>query len=442
MEDFMKKIVSVSLILLAVLMLFAACSKKEEAAAPAAAGAAAAPAGNKVLVWCWDPLFNVYSMNEATKIYQRDNPNFELEALDITEIEQKLNTALSAGDTANLPDIVLNQDNSMKRFIETYTDAYLPVDGKVDLSQFASFKVAVGEYEGKHYGVPFDNGTTGLYLRTDLLEQAGLKASDFNNITWDRFLELGQQVKAKINLQLISISAPGVDMLNIMLSSTGLWYFQDDGSKVYVKDNPAIKAACIMFDKLVKAGVLNMVQDWNAYIASFNNSNCVGTLQGCWIMASIQGVPDQAGKWAMVTTPRFSDTSFQSVNYSVQGGSGWMVMSHTKVADLAMDFLNKTFAGSKELYDIILPGAGAVSTWLPAAESAVYQQPAPFYQGEKVYAMLMDYASKAKIVPYAVFNYEARDAVGRALTAYMAGQGQIDALLANEEQQLINLIGG
>ncbi|MDR2079860.1 MAG: carbohydrate ABC transporter substrate-binding protein, partial [Treponema sp.] len=112
-------------------LLVTGCSKKAEA--PAAAADPNAPI--TLTVWCWDPNFNVYAMNEAAKIYRRDHPNVTVNVMDITDIEQKVTTALAAGETADLPDILLNQDNSIQRFIQTYPDAYLPISGKVDISQ-------------------------------------------------------------------------------------------------------------------------------------------------------------------------------------------------------------------------------------------------------------------------------------------------------------------
>lgn len=51
--------------------------------------------------------------------------------------------------------------------------------------------------DGQVYGMPFDSGVTGLYYRKDYLEQAGFKPEDMQDLTWDRFIEIGQQVEAK-----------------------------------------------------------------------------------------------------------------------------------------------------------------------------------------------------------------------------------------------------
>jgi len=403
------------------------CKKKE------AAVAADPNAPIKLVVWCWDPNFNVFAMKEAEKIYQKTHPNVSMDVQDITAIEEKLITALSANETSALPDIILQQDNSIEKFVTNFPKAYLPLNGKVDLSKFAQYKLAYGTVNGQNYGVPFDNGASGLFLRTDFLEQAGLKVSDFNDITWDRFIELGKIVRQKIGKSLISFTPGGSDIISMQLMSTGTWYFDAQG-KPFIKGNPVIMEIINTYKKLLDNQVLLEVPDWNAYIASLNNETVVGTLQGCWIIGSITPATDQSGKWAMVNTPRMTNIA-SGKNYSSNGGSGWMVMSHTKYPDVAFDILDKVWAGSVELYETILPPSGAISTWLPAADSAVYGQPQAFFGGQKIYEDLMDYASKVPQVKFGLYNYEARDAVSRAAVNVING-ANIDAEIDNAQREV------
>jgi lactose/L-arabinose transport system substrate-binding protein len=408
------------------------CSKKEEAASPADPNAPV-----QISVWCWDPNFNVFAMREAEKIYRRDHPNVSLDVQDITEIEQKLLTALSANDTSTLPDIILMQDNSIQKFVTNFPRAFLPVNGKVDISKFAKFKLDVGNVNGQNYGVPFDNGATAFFLRRDLVEQAGLQVSDFNDITWDRMIELGKIVKQRIGLPMFSFVAGGGDIVQIQLHSTGIWTF-DDAGRPYIKDNPVVREIIRLYKDLLDNGILLEVPDWNSYIATMNNGLAVGTIQGCWIIGSITLATDQSGKWAMVNTPRF-DKIPTGTNYASQGGSGWMVMAHSRKTDIVFDFLDKTFAGSMELYQTILPPSGAIATWLPAAEAAVYAEPQPFFGGQKIYEELMNFADKVPQVKFGLYNYEARDAIQRAMLNVYQG-GNIDTALDIAQQEVEFLI--
>ena len=432
----MKKLCVCLVILLAgVMSVFAGGGS--QSTAPAAPADPNAPV--TLTVWCWDPAFNIFSMNEAAKIYRKTRPNVTVNVVETpwNDLQQKLTTSLTARQTQNLPDIILMQDNAIEKFISSYQSAFLPVDGKIDTSQFAQYKVDTATINGKAYSVPFDNGASATFLRKDIIEQAGLKVSDFENITWDRFIELGKTVKAKTGIAMISAVGNQNDLVSTMLHSAGSWYFDKDG-KVFLANNPVLKEAARVYKAMVDAGIIMLTSDWNAYIATLNSGTVASTVNGCWIIASISVEKSQADKWAMASTPRLNIT--QGTNYSNVGGSSWVVLANSKNPDVAFDFLGKTFGGSTELYDTILPTAGAIATWLPASKTAVYAQPNAFFSGQKLYLDLVDYAGKVPRVRKGVFNYEARDNVSLALVEITRGTA-IDAALAKAQKDTEFLIG-
>lgn len=422
----MKRIgIVILLITLTGMMLFAAGGKQ----------AADPNAPTTITVWCWDPNFNIYAINEAAKIYKGIKPNVTVNCVETPwdDLQQKLITAFSARQYGDLPDIILMQDNAIQKNIQTYPDRFLPVNDKVDISKFAQYKLDFGQFNGKNYGVPFDNGATGLFLRRDIVEQAGLKVSDFNDITWERFFELGNQVKQKTGITMMSTDPTSPDLLCIILQSTGTWFFDAQG-KANIKNNDVLKRALGIFADGLRSGAILEVSDWNAYIASLNNGTVASTVNGAWIVGSISAEPSQSGKWALVSTPRLSTDN--GVNYSSNGGSGWMVMANSKNPDVAMDFLDKTFAGSVQFYETILPSSGAISTWLPAASSTVYSQPMAFFGGQKIYEDLVNYAGKVPRVKYGVYNYEARSAVARNLVDIVQGRMTIDQALDAAQKEV------
>ena len=97
--------------------------------------------GEKLTVWCWDPAFNIYSMEEAGKVYQQTHPDFELEVVETPwqDVQTKLTTAATSGDLSTLPDIILMQDNAFQKNVISYPDAFLDLTSSgIDYSQFAA----------------------------------------------------------------------------------------------------------------------------------------------------------------------------------------------------------------------------------------------------------------------------------------------------------------
>lgn len=392
-----------------------------------------------ITVWCWDPNFNIYAMNEAAKIYKDINPKVTIDVVETPwdDIQQKLNTSLAGNQTETLPDIILMQDNACEKNLLTYPNAFYETTGKVDHKDFAPYKVKVSTVGDKIYGVPFDNGCTATFVRRDYLEAAGFKPEDLTDITWDRFIEIGKAVKEKTGNAMISMIANSGDTIGVMMQSCGRWYFDKDG-KTDIANNDVLKDVFKTFKKMVDSGIILETPDWNGYIGSLNNGSVASTIQGVWIIGSIVAEESQSGKWAVVNTPKLERSD--SVNYSSNGGSGWLVLSSSKHPEIATHFLSETFGKSVPFYQTILEKSGAIATYLPASKGENYAKEQPFFAGQKIYEDIIDYAGKVPNIQYGIFNYEARDAVSTALTEYLAG-GDLDTVLKNAQDTVDFLVG-
>lgn len=404
--------------------------KKDDAADDAVA---ATDDENTLTVWCWDPNFNIYAINKAAEIYAKDHEGFNVKVTEIQsdDIETKLTTAMSAGDLSTLPDIFLMQDNSFQKYATNYPDIFVDLTDKgIDYTQFSEAKVAYSTLDGKNYGVPFDNGAAISYYRTDMLEQAGYTVDDFTDITWDDFMEKAKVVKEKTGQPLLTQQAGSTDIIMMMIQSVGASCFTEDG-KANIVDNEAVKKAVEIYSQMVKDGTLLEVTDWDQYVASINNGTVAGVINGCWIMATVTAQEDQSGKWAVTNMPKMEGVG-EASNYSNNGGSSWAVTSNCKKPDVAVDFLKSTFGGSTELYDDLI-AKGALATWAPAGDSDVYNQEVPFFSNDKVYAKIVDFATKTPSNVTGPFYYDARDAIGVALSQ-ITQQG-IDIGTALQEAQ-------
>lgn len=377
---------------------------------------------NELTVWCWDPAFNIYAMEQAGEIYKKDHPDFKINVIETPweDIQTKLTTAASSGNLDTLPDILLMQDNAFQKNQMSYPEAFVDLtDSGIDFSQFATGKLGYSTIDGKNFGVPFDNGAVIGCYRTDVLEQAGYTVDDFTDITWSQYIEKGKDVLAKTGKPLLSMQAGESDLIMMMLQSAGASLFDDQGNPSLV-NNDVLKEVMSVYAELIKSGVMIEVNDWDQYVGSITNSTVAGTINGCWIMASIQTAEDQAGKWAITNMPKLENVE-GATNYSNNGGSSWAVTTNCKNLELAEDFLSSTFAGSVEFYENILPSSGALATYLPAADSKVYSQPQDFFGGDAVYSKITEFAGKVPSNNTGVYYYEARDAVAVAISNVVGG---------------------
>ena len=379
--------------------------------------------GDKLVVWTWDPAFNIPAIEEAGKIYKDTvNDKFELEVVETLsdDCETKLQTCAESGDFGTMPDIVLMQDNSYQKFVSFYPEAFTDLtDSGIDFSQFAEGKLSYSTVDGKNYGVPFDNGAVVSCYRTDILEEAGYTIDDITDIDWDKFIEIGKVVKEKTGKYMLSGQANSQDIIMMMLQSAGASLFNEDGTPNLVGNDPLNE--CIdIYQKMVKEGIFYEVNEWDEYVSSITNEQCAGTINGNWIMATIMGMEDTAGKWEITNMPKLVKTA-DATNYSNNGGSSWYVTSNCKNTDLAFDFLAKTFAGSEDLYANILPTTGAIGTWGPAGESEAYQAPQEFWNDQPIYSTIVEYAEKTPTNNTSAYYYDVREVISTAIQDIMTG---------------------
>lgn len=400
-----KKVLGMFLVATMAASVLAGCGGKAEDKSEAKKDDTAVAQEETLTVWCWDPNFNVYAMEQAEKMYQKDHPDFKLDIQEkvYSDIETALITAAEADDYSTLPDIFLMQDYSFHKNVANYPGIFTELtDSGVDFSQFSAGKLADSTVDGKNYGLPFDNGATIMAIRKDMVEAAGLTVDDFKDTTWSDFIEKAKKVVEKNNVPMLT-SSGGSEIVIEMLQSAGASPMVD--GKVDLVGNEALKKSIETYKQLIDEKVMVDYTDWDQYIASMNKGTAAGVIQGCWIMSSIQAAEEQSGNWAIVDMPKL-DGIEGATNYANCGGASWAVSSNCKNTDLAFDFLKSTFGESVELYDDLLPNAGAIASYLPAAESEVYNEASDFYGGQTVYKDIVDFAGKVPGIDYGAYYSE------------------------------------
>ena len=387
----------------------------------------AASAG-EISVWVWDKAFNGDTMREAGALYTADHPDVTFNVDDTAsqdDIRAKLQTQLLAGSTEGLPDIVLIQDDIAQKYLQSFPGAFEPLSDHIDMSVFAQYKVAAATHDGKSYSVPFDSGVTGLFYRSDFLEQAGFTAADLENITWDRLIEIGKEVKAKTGKPLLDLDLNDTGVIRMMMQSAGEWYFNEDGS-LHITDNAALKKALETYAKLFQADLVKPVSGWAEYTGAFTSGEVAVVPVGVWITATIKANADQSGLWGVAPIPRLDMEG--AVNASNQGGSSWFVLSSSDNKEETIDFLKTVWAGNVDFYQDILIKRGAVGSLLAAREGEAFKASDDFFGGAPVWQNFSTWLSQVPSVDYGTFTAEVDSAVQAQVPGIIEG-GDLDAAL-------------
>lgn len=394
----------------------------------------------EITAWAWDPAFNIAALNFAKEGYSKVNPEIMINVVENAQgdIVQKLNTLLNSGSTKGLPNIVLIEDYRAQSFLQAYPDSFYELTDIVNVENFADYKIGPTSVDGKQYGVPFDSGVAGMYVRTDYLEQAGYSLNDVKDIDWKQYIEIGKAVKEKTGMSMITLDPNDLGLIRMMIQSAGQWYTAEDGKTPIIAENGALKEAIELYKEMLDSGIVKVISDWSQFVGAFNRGDVASVITGNWIAPSIKAEAQQSGKWAVAPVPKLAVTE-GSVHASSLGGSSWYVLN-VDGKEAAADFLGKTFASDAEFYQILNTNAGVIGTLKDAADGEAYLAADEYFQGQKVVSDLVAWTANIPNVSYGMNTYVIEDIIIVALQAYLVGN-DLDTVLKDAQTQADAQIG-
>ena len=387
-------------------------------------------------VSAWDKSFNIPALEAAAKDYQENvDPDFKLNINEVSQssdIENSITLAGSAGDYSTLTDIVLFQDHWIQKYVTDYPDAFQDInDADIDWNDFAEEKLSFSTIDDKHYGVPVDNGTVVAAYRIDLLEEAGHSIDELKGCTWDKFIEIGEDVYNKTGKYLLSMDGDGNDLVYMMLQAEGESQFKD-GKPDIVENDKLVKIVEII-DEMVQKKVLYLANDWNDYTDQTILGDMVaGVINGNWIIPTIEKVEANNGKWEITTMPTIEGGD----GYASNGGASLYVTANCQNKELAEKFLAYTFGGSQTTYDAALKNGGVITTCISAGKSDVYNEGVAYFNNTPIYAEIVEMGSHVKPVEQSEYHYTCREKVAAAIINITQNGADVKDALQDAEDQL------
>lgn len=390
-----------------------------------------------ITVWTWDTTYNIPAIQAAADIYTVDHPDFKFEIIETSQndIRQKLHTSLQAGVVDELPDIVMLGDEYAQTFLSAYPESFMDITDKVDLSKFDGYKVEAASLDGKNYGMPFDNAVFGLYYRLDYIEAAGYTEEDMQNLTYDEYYKICEDVYNKTGKKMTEYNVSDAINVRMMMQTAGQSYFENNDPTT-ISENKALKKAIETSAIPMNKEWAHEITDWETHVNATASGDVGSTVEGAYYSSVIEGEADQANQWRIAPPPRLDFDG--SVNASTLGGGGWYIVNGKGDEDLALDFLNSTFNGSEELYDRMLEEANVIGVWEPALDSDVFDKPIDFYGGQAIFRDFSDWSNNVPVVSWDENHDLIPTYIKGNWMEYLNGNMTIDELLQIIEDQFIS----
>lgn len=361
---------------------------------------------DKIVIWTWDDTFNVKAAKLAAKEYKKEHKDIQVvvESKEREEILAETQKLLALKMYDELPDVVMIEDYDIQSVLSQYEDEFVELTDRVDYDKYTDYKSKLCSKGKRFYGIPFDSGTTALFYRLDILEKAGYTESDMQNLTWDRYIEIGEDVYRKLGISMLTLDPTDFPLLRIIMQSGGRWYV-DENNHADIAKNEYLEAGLNTYQQLLKRNVGISVNGWNEFISAFQNGSVASVISGGWIISSIKSVPEQKGLWRVVPIPVYDD-EIKTVAASNVGGSAWYVLKNANNPKAAVDFLVEMFENDSDFMNQLIEETGVIPAVKDLSEYDNYLAKDDFFGGQQVTKLLTDMASNIITVNYGSKTYE------------------------------------
>lgn len=357
----------------------------------------------KGTITCWT--WTAKAIQFVTPAFQKLYPNIDVEVTPMShpDTHDKIFVAIASGSGA--PDLLTIDSAYIQKFIDQgglvdMTDYISTVRNK-----FPAYKIANdSDSTGRVFGVPFDCGPVGFYYQKGLVDKYKITLPE----TWDQFIALGKQLKAKgVYMNTISVAAAAMDQTmhgevglhGLLTQQQGGAYF--DASLRPTLDSKQSIAAMKLIKQMIDSGIsANVAQGSPAYYDMFNKGQVLGLISAAWYVNVLnnfvtEDMP-QFGNWRVAAMPAFVKGGVRASNL---GGSELAIATQTpddqqKMAMAFIKFVCASLEGAKAHADY-----GEFPAFLPAYPTDIVQNKTfPVLGDQKVYKL---FAQITPMVPAA-----------------------------------------
>lgn len=376
-----------------------------------------------ITIWAYDNY--ALAAEKAVEIYEKKYPtcdyNFEVVSFGQEDLVEKIKMALSTGDVGTLPDLFYDEDYNFSEYVELYEECFVDLSNDLKSDDFYPYKTVNTTFNNKLYAIPYDVCTAVMFYRTDMIRAAGYTDEDMKNITWDKYIEIGQKVKSATGKDMIIMCPEGDMEGRIMYQSAGVWFYDNAGESNM--NDPAFRDAFLTMKSVYDSDIVYHSNGWDDYIAAISDEKMVSLIGGSFWADIIAQYTEQTGLWRITNIPRMVGNDTYT-NYSNLSGGNWFVVNNNN-SEFASNFAVEMFANNQELANyvaenyLICPANKYLSANLVTGTNS-------FYDNQNVPKLLSEFNQYIPTVRYGFNTYEMTYTVGPIVNEYIFDKISLD----------------
>jgi cellobiose transport system substrate-binding protein len=254
---------------------------------------------------------------------------------------------------------------------------------------------------------PMDTGPTALWYRRDVFQKAGLpgepEAVTNQMRDWNAWLEAGETLKRNTNTSII-INAQQV--FTALLGASAERFFAKDGTRLYEKDDSAVRKAWDVAVKAAQRGITGKAYTDTEKNSSYSSGHVVSNIEAVWWGPQLKNAaPHQSGSWAVAHQPGPPGNN---------GGSFLTIPKTSKDPEAAFAFISWLTSPENQ---ITTYREAQLFPSTPASFDAINpNRPDKFCGGQPITQMFVEAAKKVPITYISPYESQVSDGITLELT--------------------------
>lgn len=275
-------------------------------------------------------------MDEIIEDFMAENPNIKITQTSVADAGTVLLTRIATND---MPDI-LNTYPAEEKYKTMFDDGLiLEITDQPFMSNISDAMLEMAAHNGKHYSLPMTLSTYGIYYRTDIFEELGIREPT----TYEELMAAAKTLKengydafALPNKDVGNIAQRMERLIGVLNNNSNEEFKKIAAGEMKVEDSETIRTfAEICLDMAEYGTPDSLGLDYESAVADVVNGKAAMMLSGTWMLSTMQSSnPDIAVKLIPFPSP-LSD----EVKVPVNIDTAFSIAADAADTDAALKFL-------------------------------------------------------------------------------------------------------
>ncbi|PYI57340.1 ABC transporter substrate-binding protein [Paenibacillus flagellatus] len=356
--------------------------------------------GGDITVWAWEHAMK--AMMPEIDGFLRKYPNVRVHTVMLSNDDAYKRFLLANASNTGAPDVAAIPEPYVGQYIEIGALHDLTSMIRPNRRKIVDTKWPDVTRDGKYYAMPWDSGPVGLFYRRDVFERAGFP-SDPDGVsellaTWDDYLRVGKIIKEKTGAYMNALpleSGVGITtMFEYMLSQEGTLYL-DKANRVTINSPLALSALKKLIEMNDSGITLSAEPGTRPYNEALQKGYVATVLEAVWMGGTLQEVaPDSSGLWGVAKMPAWRPGGSRAA----EAGGSYLGVSRLSTNKRAAWAFIDYMLGEAETVNNMFRRAYLFPALKEAYDDPMYDEPQPFFAGQRTRRFFVRLAEEAKPV--------------------------------------------